>query len=169
MIGTRNFGVRTSRLVGSRHWMTKPCTLVLVLMDDPTVDDEKPFDVLGAQNDDDSQPDPDEHLMLESGHGRVWLVKVCNHHCFDVLRLICPTIPPPDPKISDGALVKVRYRGSTTGQDPYIQATERHTTNHRLRATRGRGRRGGRHLRIGHESVRTLRIKSWSLSVRRPH
>ena len=47
-------------------------------MDDIAADDEtKPFDALGAQNDDDSQPDPDEHIMLESGHGRVWLVKVC--------------------------------------------------------------------------------------------
>ncbi|KAF8492548.1 transcription initiation factor IIF, beta subunit-domain-containing protein [Russula emetica] len=46
-------------------------------MDDLTVEDEKkPFDELGAQNDDDSQPDPDEHVMLESGHGRVWLVKI---------------------------------------------------------------------------------------------
>lgn len=46
-------------------------------MDDPTAEDEKkPFDALGAQNDDDLQPDPDEHIMLESGHGRVWLVKV---------------------------------------------------------------------------------------------
>ena len=48
--------------------MTKPYTFVLVLMDDLTVDDEKkPFDALGAQDDDDSQLDPDEHLMLESG------------------------------------------------------------------------------------------------------
>jgi transcription initiation factor TFIIF subunit beta len=59
--------------------------LVIALMDDLTVDDEKkPFDELGAQNDDDSQPDPDEHLMLESGHGRVWLVKVCKNHSLDV-------------------------------------------------------------------------------------
>ena len=49
-------------------------------MDDIAVDDEKkPFDALG-QNDEDSQPDPDEHIMLESGHGRVWLVKVYIHH-----------------------------------------------------------------------------------------
>jgi hypothetical protein len=54
-------------------------------MDDLTVEDEKkPFDEAGAQNDEDSQPDPDEHLMLESGHGRVWLVKVCKNHSFDV-------------------------------------------------------------------------------------
>jgi transcription initiation factor TFIIF subunit beta len=46
-------------------------------MDDIAADDEtKAFDALG-QNDDYSQPDPDEHIMLESGHGRVWLVKVC--------------------------------------------------------------------------------------------
>ncbi len=36
--------------------------LVLVLMDDLTVNEEKPFDALSAQNDDDSQPDPDEQL-----------------------------------------------------------------------------------------------------------
>ncbi|KAI0298030.1 transcription initiation factor IIF, beta subunit-domain-containing protein [Multifurca ochricompacta] len=46
-------------------------------MDDINVDEEKkPFDSLGVHNDDDSQPDPDEHIMLESGHGRVWLVKI---------------------------------------------------------------------------------------------
>jgi len=46
-------------------------------MDDPAVDDEKkPFDALGNLNEDDSQPDPDEHIMLESGQGRVWLVKI---------------------------------------------------------------------------------------------
>jgi transcription initiation factor TFIIF subunit beta len=53
-------------------------------MEDLTIDDKKPFDELGAQNDDDSQPDPDEHLMLESGHGRVWLVKVCKSQSFKV-------------------------------------------------------------------------------------
>lgn len=46
-------------------------------MDDLAVEDEKkPFDALGGQNDEDSQPDPDEHIMLESGQGRVWLVKI---------------------------------------------------------------------------------------------
>ncbi|KAH9970622.1 transcription initiation factor IIF, beta subunit-domain-containing protein [Lactifluus volemus] len=46
-------------------------------MDDIAADDEKkPFDALGAHNDDDLLPDPDEHIMLESGHGRVWLVKI---------------------------------------------------------------------------------------------
>jgi len=46
-------------------------------MDDLAVDDEKkPFDALGGQNDEDSLPDPDENIMLESGQGRVWLVKI---------------------------------------------------------------------------------------------
>jgi transcription initiation factor TFIIF subunit beta len=48
-----------------------------LIMDDLAVEDEKkPFDALGGQNDEDAQPDPDEHIMLESGQGRVWLVKV---------------------------------------------------------------------------------------------
>ncbi|KAJ6504268.1 transcription initiation factor IIF, beta subunit [Mycena vitilis] len=42
---------------------------------DAVVDDEKkPFDVDTA--DDDAQPDPDEQLMLDQGHGKVWLVKI---------------------------------------------------------------------------------------------
>ena len=65
-------------------------------MDDLIVDDEKkPFDELGAQNDDDSQPDPDEHIMLESGHGRVWLVKVCTRPTCSVSN---NNLPPQIPK-----------------------------------------------------------------------
>jgi hypothetical protein len=45
-------------------------------MDDAVVDDDKKsFDAEIAQ-DDDSQPDPEEHLMLDQGNGRIWLVKV---------------------------------------------------------------------------------------------
>ena len=41
------------------------------------VDDEKkPFDAENAQHDEDSQPDPNESLMMDAGNGRVWLVKV---------------------------------------------------------------------------------------------
>ena len=48
-------------------------------MDDVAVEDEKkPFDAETGANDEDSQPDPDESLLMESGNGRVWLVKV--HH-----------------------------------------------------------------------------------------
>ena len=45
-------------------------------MDDIALDDEKkPFDAETAQEEE-SQPDPDESLMMESGNGRVWVVKV---------------------------------------------------------------------------------------------
>ncbi|KAJ7592678.1 transcription initiation factor IIF, beta subunit-domain-containing protein [Mycena floridula] len=45
-------------------------------MDDPAREDEKkPFDA-EVGPDDDSQPDPDEQLMLDQGNGRVWLVKI---------------------------------------------------------------------------------------------
>ena len=87
-------------------------------MDDPAAadDEKKPFDALGAQ-DDDLQPDPDEHIMLESGHGRVWLVKVFplpNQSRLAHLGL------PQDPEISDGALVQVRRRGRPAGENPHI-------------------------------------------------
>jgi hypothetical protein len=79
-------------------------------MDDLTAEDEKkPFDALAAQNDEDSQPDPDEHIMLESGHGRVWLVKVSptSRQLTYLRSLKTYPILPQDPKISDGALVQV--------------------------------------------------------------
>lgn len=38
-------------------------------------DEKKPFDAEG-NDDEDAQPDPDEHLMLDQGNGRVWLVKI---------------------------------------------------------------------------------------------
>lgn len=49
--------------------------IVLNGMDEPMEDEKKPFDTEGGQ-DDDTQPDPDEHLMLDQGNGRVWLVRV---------------------------------------------------------------------------------------------
>ena len=74
-------------------------------MDDAAVDEEKkPFDALGGNNDDDTQPDPDEHIMLESGQGRVWLVKVLpstHYACY-----IQPhNLAFPDSQVPDGALV----------------------------------------------------------------
>ena len=42
-------------------------------MDGAVDDEKKPFD---AEVEEDSQPDPDEQLMLDQGNGRVWLVKV---------------------------------------------------------------------------------------------
>jgi len=45
-------------------------------MDELTVEDEKkPFEA-EVPNDEETQPDPDEELMLDKGNGRVWLVKV---------------------------------------------------------------------------------------------
>ncbi|KAJ7250577.1 transcription initiation factor IIF, beta subunit-domain-containing protein, partial [Mycena rebaudengoi] len=44
-------------------------------MDAVVDDDKKAFDV-DAPGDEDAQPDPDEQLMLDQGHGRVWLVKI---------------------------------------------------------------------------------------------
>lgn len=50
-------------------------------MDDIAVEDEKkPFDAENAAHDDEAQPDPDEPLMMESGNGRVWLVKVYKYN-----------------------------------------------------------------------------------------
>jgi len=43
---------------------------------DEIIDDEKKHFDAETANDDDAQPDPDEHLMLDQGNGRVWLVKV---------------------------------------------------------------------------------------------
>ena len=40
-----------------------------------TIEEKKPFDA-EVGHDEDSQPDPDEQLMLDQGNGRVWLVKV---------------------------------------------------------------------------------------------
>ncbi|RDB30984.1 Transcription initiation factor IIF subunit beta [Hypsizygus marmoreus] len=39
-------------------------------------DEKKPFDAEHPDDSGDSQPDPDEHLMLDQGSGRVWLVKI---------------------------------------------------------------------------------------------
>ena len=65
------------------------------------------FDALGAQNDEDSQPDPDGHIMLESGHGRVWLVKVSATRTFTQPNKIVI----PESEIPNGVMVKIRHRG----------------------------------------------------------
>ncbi|KAI0312727.1 transcription initiation factor IIF, beta subunit-domain-containing protein [Amylostereum chailletii] len=43
-------------------------------MDVAIEDEKKPFDLGGPEED--QQPDPQEHIMLDTGTGRVWLVKV---------------------------------------------------------------------------------------------
>ena len=37
--------------------------------------DNKPFDAELAQDGEETQPDPDEHMMTDSVSGRVWIVK----------------------------------------------------------------------------------------------
>ncbi|EJF58635.1 transcription initiation factor IIF beta subunit [Dichomitus squalens LYAD-421 SS1] len=41
-------------------------------------EDSKRFDSVNGENED-SQPDPDEPLMMDAGNGRVWLVKIPRH------------------------------------------------------------------------------------------
>jgi hypothetical protein len=50
----------------------------ITVMDTLAAEDEKkPFDAVALQNDDDTQPDPDEQLMYQEGPlGRIWLAKV---------------------------------------------------------------------------------------------
>lgn len=45
-------------------------------MDDITVEDDKKRFEAEVPTEEDTQPDPDEELMLDRGNGRVWLVKV---------------------------------------------------------------------------------------------
>lgn len=45
-------------------------------MDDSTVEDDKKRFESDVPPEEDTQPDPDEELMLDRGNGRVWLVKV---------------------------------------------------------------------------------------------
>jgi transcription initiation factor TFIIF subunit beta len=39
-------------------------------------EEKKPFDAEVAGNDEETQPDPDEHMMMDQATGRVWIVKV---------------------------------------------------------------------------------------------
>ncbi|OBZ66169.1 Cytochrome c [Grifola frondosa] len=61
-------------------YMKESCALLPIItnMDDAMIEDEdsKQFDAVNAANEEDSQPDPDEPLMMDSGNGRVWLVKI---------------------------------------------------------------------------------------------
>jgi hypothetical protein len=70
------------------------CHTTVNLMDAVVDDDKKPFDAEIAQ-DDDSQPDPEEHLMLDQGNGRIWLVKVCKSIITVVLELLAQNWRPP--------------------------------------------------------------------------
>ncbi|KAF8491105.1 transcription initiation factor IIF, beta subunit-domain-containing protein [Gautieria morchelliformis] len=43
---------------------------------DQATDDKKPLESLEEPNEDEAQPDPDETLQLDSGGGKIWLVKI---------------------------------------------------------------------------------------------
>ncbi|KAF8481354.1 transcription initiation factor IIF, beta subunit-domain-containing protein [Gautieria morchelliformis] len=43
---------------------------------DQATDDKKPLESLEEPNEDETQPDPDETLQLDSGGGKIWLVKI---------------------------------------------------------------------------------------------
>ena len=43
--------------------------------------ENKPFDVELAQDGDETQPEPDEHMLTDAATGRVWIVKVSRHGC----------------------------------------------------------------------------------------
>jgi transcription initiation factor TFIIF subunit beta len=38
--------------------------------------ENKPFDAEAAQDGEETQPDPDEHMITDTATGRVWIVKV---------------------------------------------------------------------------------------------
>jgi transcription initiation factor TFIIF subunit beta len=41
--------------------------------------ENKPFDVELAQEGEETQPDPDEHMITDTATGRVWIVKVSEY------------------------------------------------------------------------------------------
>ena len=67
--------------------------------------ENKPFDAELAQDGEETQPEPDEHMITDSATGRVWIVKASEH-----IHLVDSRLPTPsgrstvDPKIFDGTL-----------------------------------------------------------------
>ena len=56
--------------------------------------------------------------MLESGQGRVWLVKVRTQPS---IPHVYTHLPSQDPEFPNGALVQIRRRGRTARQDPDLR------------------------------------------------
>lgn len=50
--------------------------------------ESKPFDAELAQDGEDTQPEPDEHMITDSATGRVWIVKVSKRTCLINPRLL---------------------------------------------------------------------------------
>jgi len=69
--------------------------------------ENKPFDAELAQDGEETQPDPDEHMITDSATGKVWIVKVSNHiHLIDSRLLTSSGRFTVDSKISDGTVVE---------------------------------------------------------------
>lgn len=47
-------------------------------MEEIGTEERKPFDEEIVKDEEETQPEPDEHIMMDQGNGRVWSVKV--HH-----------------------------------------------------------------------------------------
>lgn len=62
-------------------------------------EEKKPFDAEVTGNEEETQPDPDEQMMMDQATGRVWIVKVRQPHTWQT-----ETEYVSDPKISNGAL-----------------------------------------------------------------
>jgi len=67
-------------------------------------DENKPFDSELAQDGEEAQPEPDEHMIADSATGRVWIVKVSDHARLVDCRLNEPWRLAVDPKIFNATL-----------------------------------------------------------------
>ena len=79
--------------------------------------ESKPFDAELAQDVEETQPEPDEHMMTEAGIGRVWIVKVREPSITSDAPL---DDPPIDPEIFDGTLGEHRSRECAPRHDPCL-------------------------------------------------
>lgn len=67
--------------------------------------ENKPFDAELAQDGEETQPEPDEHMITDSATGRVWIVKASGHtRLFFRHFLTSSGRLTVDPKIFDGTL-----------------------------------------------------------------
>jgi hypothetical protein len=87
-------------------------------MDEPLIEDEKPFEAEGMAEEE-ILPDPDEQLLLHQGNGRVWLVKVSPQPCRPYYDSLYHSLA--GPKTPHGALVRYRCRGRTSGFNTSLQ------------------------------------------------
>ena len=87
--------------------------------DDAGTEERKPFDADVVKEEEDTQPEPDEVLSMDSGGGRVWSVKVCILH--DMNDTTLSTRHFTDPKTPHGKMVRDRRRRQTPRHDTCLQ------------------------------------------------